>query len=167
MTIAKRISVSDAIGDQHLISLDAILPRTAIYAVVINDGQFLMVKDTKSGLWEFPGGGVDANESEVAALKRELWEETGLFTDDAQLNPDQPIFSANELFYDLTSRQAWNTQRKFYLISNISGQISSSGNGSDAAEVGFQSIVDLKDFISPTVKKVLVAANLRASLKLP
>jgi 8-oxo-dGTP pyrophosphatase MutT (NUDIX family) len=34
--------------------------------------------DSLAGHWELPGGKVDAGESHVEALRREMWEETGL-----------------------------------------------------------------------------------------
>jgi 8-oxo-dGTP diphosphatase len=51
-------------------------------AIVERDGRFLMARRLKGthleGLWEFPGGKVDAGESLEACLARELAEELGV-----------------------------------------------------------------------------------------
>lgn len=46
-----------------------------------NDGQVMWAKRLKQDAWQFPQGGVDANESPTQAMYRELWEETGLKPD--------------------------------------------------------------------------------------
>ena len=50
-------------------------------AAVVRDGRLLACRRTGpphlAGLWEFPGGKVDAGESDVQALVRELAEELG------------------------------------------------------------------------------------------
>lgn len=52
--------------------------RIGIKALIINDKKdFLLAKD-ENGLWDIPGGGLEFNESPHEALKRELFEETGL-----------------------------------------------------------------------------------------
>ncbi|WP_302626754.1 NUDIX hydrolase [uncultured Eubacterium sp.] len=59
-----------------------------ITAIVENNGQFLFIKRSRfeknmAGKWVFPGGKVEKNEDVIAALYRELKEETGLiFTDE-------------------------------------------------------------------------------------
>ena len=56
--------------------------HVAVAVVEDNDGKFLLAKRPQSshqgGLWEFPGGKVERDESVVDALKRELHEEAGL-----------------------------------------------------------------------------------------
>lgn len=51
-------------------------------ALIEKKGRFLIAKrkqeDTFSGLWEFPGGSVEAGESKKACLKREIKEELGI-----------------------------------------------------------------------------------------
>ena len=51
----------------------------AAAALVRDDGRLLLAQrpegKTMAGLWEFPGGKVEAGESPQAALKRELREE--------------------------------------------------------------------------------------------
>jgi len=58
-------------------------------AVICNDqGQVLIAKRPldkhQGGLWEFPGGKVDADETVLAALKRELHEELGIDVEQAR-----------------------------------------------------------------------------------
>jgi len=53
--------------------------RQAVSVVVFKDKEFLMVagKDWPEGAWCFPQGGVESNESHLAAAQRELLEELG------------------------------------------------------------------------------------------
>lgn len=55
---------------------------TVVAAVIEAGGQFLLTRRQAgthlAGLWEFPGGKVDAGESHVDALARELREELGV-----------------------------------------------------------------------------------------
>lgn len=50
--------------------------RVAVRGILFHDGKILTVKSNK-GDYKLPGGGVDAGESETAALIREISEETG------------------------------------------------------------------------------------------
>ncbi len=62
-----------------------IIHRTIVSALIISkDNKLLMgVKDPKSGgvyadCWHIPGGGVDEDESQAVALRREILEEVGI-----------------------------------------------------------------------------------------
>ena len=63
----------------------------AAAALVDPDGRVLIAQRPKgkemSGLWEFPGGKVEENESPEKALIRELEEELGIFTWNSCLAP--------------------------------------------------------------------------------
>ena len=50
--------------------------RWGAYAFVLEPGRGLFLVETPDG-WELPGGGIEAGESPVQALEREIWEETG------------------------------------------------------------------------------------------
>jgi 8-oxo-dGTP diphosphatase len=50
-------------------------------ALVERDGKYLMIQEGKEyvkGTWNVPGGGVEHRENPVEAVKREVFEETGL-----------------------------------------------------------------------------------------
>jgi 8-oxo-dGTP diphosphatase len=51
--------------------------RRAVRGVVFQDDKYLMLYSQRDGDYSFPGGGIEAGESEQAALKRELLEECG------------------------------------------------------------------------------------------
>lgn len=55
-------------------------PHVTVACVVQADGLFLVVEETIKGkaLWNQPAGHLEANETVVAAARRELWEETGV-----------------------------------------------------------------------------------------
>jgi len=59
----------------------SVWPKLGALAVVIHDGQVLLVKRSKApdaGLWGFPGGHVEAGETVAEAAARELLEETAV-----------------------------------------------------------------------------------------
>lgn len=47
-------------------------------ALIINDGKVLLLHHKKLGVWLYPGGHVEKNETPEQAVKREVKEETGL-----------------------------------------------------------------------------------------
>jgi 8-oxo-dGTP diphosphatase len=58
-------------------------PRIRVSAILQREGRILLVRQEKEGreYWLLPGGGVDAGESLLSALKRELAEEVGIDED--------------------------------------------------------------------------------------
>uniref|UniRef100_UPI00257B3615 NUDIX domain-containing protein n=1 Tax=Thalassolituus sp. UBA2009 TaxID=1947658 RepID=UPI00257B3615 len=69
--------------------------HVAVAVVVVNDHDILIARrpDDKhqGGLWEFPGGKVEAGESVTAALVRELDEEVALSVTEQSMSPLLPI----------------------------------------------------------------------------
>lgn len=60
--------------------------RPGVTAVLFrDDGRLLLQRRSDNGLWGLPGGAVEYGESVVAALQREVVEETGLAVDVGRL----------------------------------------------------------------------------------
>ncbi|HEB58666.1 MAG TPA: NUDIX hydrolase [Gammaproteobacteria bacterium] len=55
-------------------------PHTTVAAIIEQDGRFLLVEERDAGKQVFnqPAGHLEAGESLIAAVHREVWEETGL-----------------------------------------------------------------------------------------
>lgn len=51
--------------------------RPSARAIIIKDDQVGMIYSQKYDYYKFPGGGIEADEDEISALKREVLEETG------------------------------------------------------------------------------------------
>lgn len=66
-----------AADDWHVYTMTTIVQVTA--AIIVRDGSILIAQrqqgDRLAGLWEFPGGKIEARETPEQCLKRELWEE--------------------------------------------------------------------------------------------
>jgi 8-oxo-dGTP diphosphatase len=52
--------------------------RVGAYAVVVDGGRILLTRLVGSGRWTLPGGGIDHGEEPRDAVRREVYEETGL-----------------------------------------------------------------------------------------
>ena len=79
------------------------LVLVAAVALVRSDGRLLLAQRPKgkamAGLWEFPGGKVEAGESPQAALARELKEELGVAVTEADMQAFSFASHAYETFH--------------------------------------------------------------------
>jgi len=68
-------------------------PRIRVSAIMRWRGRILLARHDKGGneVWLLPGGGVRSGESLLSALRRELWEETGLFPEGAEVPLEGPV----------------------------------------------------------------------------
>lgn len=68
-------------------------PRIRVSAILRWEGRILLLRHEKAGAeaWLLPGGGVRIGESLVSALRRELWEETGLFPEGTEVPLEGPV----------------------------------------------------------------------------
>jgi len=52
-------------------------PKIDLRGAVLRDGKLLMVRERLDDCWTMPGGWADVGDSPVAAVEREVWEESG------------------------------------------------------------------------------------------
>ncbi|HEY0212810.1 MAG TPA: NUDIX hydrolase [Paenirhodobacter sp.] len=81
-------------------------PRLGVIAVVLRDGQVVMVQrrnPPEAGSWGFPGGKVEWGETIYSAAARELHEETGI-----QAAPARILTSFDVIGKDATGAVAWH-----------------------------------------------------------
>jgi 8-oxo-dGTP pyrophosphatase MutT (NUDIX family) len=67
----------------------------------------LMCQHSKLGkdVWLLPGGGVQTGENLLRALRRELWEETGLFPDGTEVLFEGPVALVDSIAPDSSTRR--------------------------------------------------------------
>ncbi|WP_269751436.1 NUDIX domain-containing protein [Mycolicibacterium mengxianglii] len=117
----------------HLIPVADLVDRTSVYGVAVRADDVLLVKDRAGGgAWDLPGGGVDDGESLVAALDRELNEETGM----TRTSTPQLICHFEEHFYQPNPGTAWRSQRYFFAI-DVAGELNEHGNDDDIEAAAF------------------------------
>ena len=68
-------------------------PRIRVSAILRWRGRILLLRHEKAHreAWLLPGGGVRPGESLIRALRRELWEETGLFPAGMEVPLEGPV----------------------------------------------------------------------------
>ena len=98
---------------------DKKLVLVAAVALFDKQGRILLAQrpegKSMAGLWEFPGGKIEKNESPEAALKRELAEELAITVNENQLKPlhfvshDYPNFHLLMVLYACTE---WKNEPK-------------------------------------------------------
>ena len=77
-------------------------PRVAVGAIVIKDGQVLLVRrgqPPSEGLWAVPGGRVHLGETLQQAAEREIKEETGL-----SIHARDPVYTFDVILRDEAGR---------------------------------------------------------------
>jgi len=82
-------------------------PRIRVSAILRWRGRILLARHERAGapIWLLPGGGVQSGESLVRALQRELWEETGLFPEGAEVPLEGPVAIVDSISPAPTNRK--------------------------------------------------------------
>ncbi len=95
--------------------------KRAAAIIIQNNKILLMHRFTQAGeYWVFPGGGVEENETEEEAMKREVAEELSL-----TVKISKPMF---EVFNPFTMGKYPPRQEYYYLVTEFSGAVKLGGN---------------------------------------
>ena len=84
----------------------------------------------------FPGGGVDIEEAPGAALLREFKEETGLL-----VKPVRTLYASESCH--LSTQSPLQIVSAYWLVSRVSGELRTGGNGDDVLELFWRRLGDL------------------------
>lgn len=65
-------------NEMRLVPAEQLIQRPSVYGVVLNEGRLLVGVAQSTQKYVLPGGGIEKGEAIDAALRREVWEETGV-----------------------------------------------------------------------------------------
>lgn len=106
--------------------------RTAVRAIIIQNGNILMVH-TNKGDYKFPGGGVNKDENHEETLKREVEEETGYIINKVK-DKIGIIIERNIDEYEKTSVFEMTS---YYYLCEVSNKVNLQNLDEYEAELGF------------------------------
>ncbi len=116
----KIMKCRDVHGKESEVPINKFKFRPSVYGVLI-EGERILLSRQWDG-YDFPGGGIEIDETIEEALKREFIEETGI-----QVEPIIPIHSETDFFNpDYTDKykgQYWNCIMIYYLVKKVGGEL--------------------------------------------
>ncbi len=154
----RTVEFHDLQDKRFKISSDKIIFRPSVYGVLFKENKILLSKQWDG--YDFPGGGINIDETIEEALKREFIEETGL-----EVELLQPIYCQTSFFKPTHSKghkhENWNCPLIYYLVKEVGGQISK-----DNLDEEEQEYADLPEWIDIKVADKLKYLNSIDSVKL-
>jgi 8-oxo-dGTP pyrophosphatase MutT (NUDIX family) len=117
----KIITCNDVNGKKSKTTIDKLQFRPSVYGLLIENDKILLSRQWDG--YDFPGGGIEIDETIEEALKREFFEETGM-----KIEPVIPIHCETDFFNpDYTKKykgQFWNCIMIYFIVKKIGGKLS-------------------------------------------
>lgn len=104
-------------GTKERVPVSKVAFRPSVYGVVVKGSKVLLVKQWDG--YDFPGGGMEIGETIDQALKREVWEETGL-----RVENDAFLACGEDFFTHHYTGEHFQSILLYYLCKNPKGTIS-------------------------------------------
>lgn len=117
------IECTTLFGKKKLVSPDKLIIRPAAYGIIRQVDEILLVNTKSTGKWFFPGGGLEKGEDLHEALRREVWEETGI-----KVTPRKFFQFIENFFYYDPHDTAYHNFSFFYLCDYQDSKLDTSHN---------------------------------------
>lgn len=65
-------------NETRYVPAEKLVQRPSVYGIVVHERQLLLAQARSTQKFVLPGGGIEKGEPVTAALRREIWEETGI-----------------------------------------------------------------------------------------
>lgn len=128
----KKITCHDVFGNKVEVGSDKLTFRPSVYGILIENNKILLSRQWDG--YDFPGGGMEVDETIDECLKREFFEETGV-----KVDPVDIVHCESSFFHPSHSKKNknkyWNCQLFFYLVKKIGGEVSK--DNLDSEELGY------------------------------
>lgn len=117
----KKVICHNLDKEEFEVDADKLIFRPSVYGILIEDDKILLSKQWDG--YDFPGGGVEKNETLEQALEREFFEETGI-----KVEVGRVVHAATSFFNPSHSTkhsdEYWNCPLIYFLVKRIGGKIS-------------------------------------------
>ncbi len=135
----KFIFCRDIKNKKYKVKIDQLNFRPAVYGLIFKGNKILLSRQGDG--YDFPGGGVDKGEKLEDALKREVWEETGV-----KITSGDLVYVTQDFFISIQSRKRIHSILVYYLCKKPSGKISTKHfDGYEKSYLKAAEWIDLKD----------------------
>ena len=121
--LAKTLNCRDIHGNPVTLPLEKMVFRNSVYGLILNEGKLLLVRTRSTGLYAFPGGGIELGEPLAEALHREIREETGIRVEMGEL-----ATLSEDFFYYNPADEAYHALLLFYWCKPLSTDLVSDGD---------------------------------------
>lgn len=117
----KKIVCHNFKGEEVEVDANKLRFRPSVYGLLIKEDKVLLLPQWDG--YDFPGGGINTNESIEEALLREYWEETGLEVKIGEVLAAHSSFFATRPKGPNREREYWNCQLLYFLVTQVGGQL--------------------------------------------
>jgi 8-oxo-dGTP pyrophosphatase MutT (NUDIX family) len=157
-----KVICRDLDNNKYEVSPEELSFRPSVYGILIEDGNIMLSRQWDG--YDFPGGGVDLDETLEEALKREFFEETGLLVNVSE------VFHAESSFFkpshsEKRKNENWNCPMIYFFVEKTGGSLSTDNFDENekayakmAEWVDLGSIDDIKFTSTVDNKKILQKA---------
>ena len=111
----KKILCKNFDGKRRMVPTKDLIFRPSVYAVIIKGNKILLSQQWDG--YDFPGGGIKKGELIADALKREVWEETGV-----KITPGDLLHAQQDFFIGTSSGKCFHSILLYYVYKSFTGK---------------------------------------------